>query len=753
MTARRASTASPSKHAIDALVAGHFADPFRVLGPHRDDAGKALVVRVFQPAAHDVSLRVLHPVVEDIAMRRTHDGGVFEAVVPGLTSPAELDYRVVTQFASGVTVERGDPYNFGRVLTDFDMHLFGEGRHLRTYQKLGAHVMTLGHTRGVHFAVWAPSAQRVSVIGDFNGWDGRVHVMRNLLPGGVWEIFLPALDAGERYKFEIRTRAGHLLEKSDPYAFYSELPPRTASVVHDASGYEWQDAAWIDERRTAHSWFDRPMSVYEVHLGSWRLKPGQEGQASFLSYRELAEQLVPYVKEMGFTHIELLPVMEHPFLGSWGYQVTAFYAPTSRFGPPEDFKFFVDACHQAGIGVLLDWVPGHFPKDAHGLAHFDGSALFEHQDPRQGEHQDWGTLIFNYGRNEVRNFLLGNALFWLHEYHIDGLRVDAVASMLYLDYSRKAGQWIPNRFGGRENLEAVEFLQQLNILTHEEQPGTITAAEESTSWPGVSRPVYLGGLGFTYKWNMGWMHDTLQYASRDPIHRRWNHNELTFSMIYAYSENFILPFSHDEVVHGKRSLLDKLPGDEWQKRATLRLLFAYMFAHPGKKLLFMGAEFGQWREWNHDAGLDWQLLDEPGHAGLQRVVRDLNRLYAVMPALHQRDHQPDGFRWIDCTDNENSIFSVLRTAADPADHVVAVFNFTPVPRHGYAVGVPHAGFYREVLNTDSTAYGGSGVGNLGGLESVPSKAHGYDQMLALTVPPLGGVLLAPMRAKTSAHSV
>jgi 1,4-alpha-glucan branching enzyme len=750
MSARPASASIPSRHILDALTSGRFADPFSVLGPHRDESRDVLIVRVFQPAAREVILRIVHPAAHDIPMERTHTGGVFEAVVPGATLRSDLDYRVVTHFASGVTVERGDPYNFGRVLTDFDMHLFGEGRHLRTYEKLGAHVTTVGHTRGVHFAVWAPSAHRVSVIGDFNGWDGRVHVMRNLMPGGVWEIFLPDLEAGEHYKFEVRTRAGHVLEKSDPYAFYSEVPPRTASIVHDASGYEWQDAAWIQERREAGSWFERPMSIYEVHLGSWRRKPGHgDGQSSFLTYRELAEQLVPYVLEMGFTHIELLPVMEHPFLGSWGYQVTGFFAPTSRFGLPEDFKAFVDACHRAGIGVLLDWVPGHFPKDAHGLAHFDGTALFEHEDPRQGEHQDWGTLIFNYGRNEVRNFLLSNALYWLHEYHIDGLRVDAVASMLYLDYSRTDGQWIPNRYGGRENLEAVGFLQQLNTLTHEEGPGTITAAEESTSWPGVSRPVHLGGLGFTYKWNMGWMHDVLQYASRDPVHRRWNHHELTFSMIYAYTENFILPFSHDEVVHGKRSMLDRLPGDEWQKRATLRALFAFMFMHPGKKLLFMGAEFGQWREWSHDTSLDWHLLEQPGHAGLQRVVKDLNRLYRAEPALHRRDHHHEGFRWIDCTDNENSIVSVLRTAGDPADHFVGVFNFTPVPRYRYTVGVPAAGFYREVINTDSPAYGGSGVGNLGGLDALPGSAHGYDQFLPLTVPPLGAVLLAPVRVRTS----
>ena len=480
------------------------------------------------------------------------------------------------------------------------------------------------------------------------------------------------------------------------------------------------------------------MSIYEVHLGSWRASRRRAG--GFLSYRELADQLVPYVKEMGFTHIELLPVMEHPFLGSWGYQVIGFYAPTSRFGPPEDFKAFVDACHHAGIGVLLDWVPGHFPKDAHGLARFDGTALFEHEDPRQGEHQDWGTLIFNYGRNEVRNFLLGNALFWLHDYHIDGLRVDAVASMLYLDYSRNDGQWIPNRYGGRENLEAVAFLQQLNTLTHDEQPGTITAAEESTSWPGVSRPVYLGGLGFTYKWNMGWMHDMLQFASRDPVHRRWNHNELTFSMIYAYTENFILPFSHDEVVHGKRSLLDKMPGDEWQKRATLRMLFGYMFAHPGKKLLFMGTEFGQWREWNH----------EPASTGICSTSRACGpaALVAISitvprePALHQRDHQPDGFRWIDCNDNENSIVSVLRKAADPADHVVGVFNFTPVPRQGYTSACRRPCFYRELLNTDARRTAAAALATWGAATRC-RRAHGFDQSLPLTVPPLGAVVLAP----------
>ena len=495
----------------------------------------------------------------------------------------------------------------------------------------------------------------------------------------------------------------------------------------------------MTNRPALGAWLDQPLTTYEVHLGSWARVP-EEGNR-FLTYREMAHRLVPYVKEMGFTHIELLPVMEHPFSGSWGYQVLGFFAPTARFGPPEDFKLFVDACHQAGLGLILDWVPGHFPKDAHGLAQFDGTALFEHEDPRQGEHQDWGTLIFNYGRNEVRNFLLSNALFWLEEYHVDGLRVDAVASMLYLDYSRKAGEWIPNRFGGRENLEAISFLQQLNSLTHGEHPGTMTAAEESTSFPGVSRPVHLGGLGFTYKWNMGWMHDILQYMEEDPIHRRWHHNLVTFSALYMHSENFILPFSHDEVVHGKRALLDKMPGDVWQKYASLRTLFGYMYGHPGKKLLFMGQEFGQWREWNHDRSLDWHLLDDPAHAAIRQYVRDLNRLYLAEPALHEVDFDAAGFSWIDGNDNENSVVSILRRARDRRDAIVMVFNFTPVPRMAYRIGVPEAGFYAERLNSDAAIYGGSNVGNQGGVQSEPIAAHGFQQSVSLTVPPLGCLLL------------
>jgi 1,4-alpha-glucan branching enzyme len=626
-----------------------------------------------------------------------------------------------------------------RVLTDYDLHLFGEGTFLRAFEKLGAHRVTVGGTNGVHFAVWAPNATRVSLVADFNGWDGRSHRMRNLGPSGVWEIFVPDLTDGQRYKFEIRTPGGAVVKKADPYGVSFEVPPQSASVVRDISNYVWRDAEWMATRAGQNSWLERPMAVYEVHLGSWARVP--EDGDRFLTYRELAARLVPYVKESGFTHVEFLPVMEHPFSGSWGYQVLGFFAPTSRFGPPEDFKYLVDAFHQAGIAVILDWVPGHFPKDEHGLARFDGTALYEHADPRQGEHQDWGTLIFNYGRNEVRTFLLSNALFWLEEYHVDGLRVDAVASMLYLDYSRDPGQWVPNRFGGRENLDAIAFLQQLNTLTHGEHPGTITAAEESTSWPGVSRPVYLGGLGFTYKWNMGWMHDMLAYSHQDPIHRRWHHNKITFSALYMHSENFILPFSHDEVVHGKGSMIDKMPGDAWQKYATLRVLYGYMYAHPGKKLLFMGNEFGQWREWNHDRSLDWHLLNDRPHAGLQHLVRDLNGHYHREAPLHETDFDPEAFRWIDCNDNENSVVSLVRFARDRGDFLVTIFNFTPVPREQYRIGVPRDGYYAEVLNTDSDLYGGGNVGNDGGVYSEPIAAHGFDHSIRLRVPPLGCLYL------------
>jgi len=705
-------------------------DPFGYLGPHPGQRG-GFVIRTIQPAAQSVEIRL--PDDRLVPMRMVGDG-VFEAQVEDAGS-----YRLRVSYHAGHVLDVDDPYRYGRVLTDYDLHLLNEGTHHRAFEKLGAHRIAVGTTTGVHFAVWAPNADRVSLIGDFNGWDGRVHPMRLLVPSGVWEIFMPDLQDGERYKFEIRAKSGELLKKTDPFGFAFEVPPQSAAVVRDVSNYAWRDHDWMNLRREHDGWLRRPMAVYEVHLGSWARIP-EEGNR-FLTYAELAHRLVPYVKELGFTHIELLPVMEHPFSGSWGYQVLGFFAPTSRYGPPEDFKQFVDACHLAGIGVILDWVPGHFPRDEHGLARFDGTALYEHADPRQGEHQDWGTLIFNYGRNEVRNFLLSNALFWLEQYHIDGLRVDAVASMLYLDYSRKEGEWIPNMYGGRENLDAIAFFQELNRLTHGEHSGSITAAEESTSWGGVSRPVHLGGLGFTYKWNMGWMHDMLQYMSEDPVHRRWHHNEITFSMLYAFTENFILPFSHDEVVHGKRSLLDRMPGDVWQKHANLRTLYGYMYGHPGKKLLFMGDEFGQWREWNHDRSLDWHLLHDPAHAALRRFVRDLNGLHASEPALHECDFTPDGFSWIDCNDNENSIVSMIRFAQARRNFVVMIFNFTPVPRYQYRIGVPEPGRYAEILNSDSEVYGGSNVGNLGEIGSDPVPSHGFAQSLRLTVPPLGCLYL------------
>ena len=719
--------------AIAALIRGAHRDPFAVLGPHADEAG-AIVVRAFQPAARSMELRIVATGAL-LPMTKRDPAGLFEVRI----ETGVPDYRLRITYASGQVIEIDDPYRYGRVLTDFDLHLLSEGTHYRAFEKLGAHRIVQGTTTGVHFAVWAPNAERVSVIGDFNGWDGRVAPMRFLTAGGIWEIFIPDLPDGEKYKFEIRARTGAILKKTDPFARAFEAPPQTAAIVHDISQYVWRDGDWMTSRPAQGAWLDKPLAAYEVHLGSWARVP-EEGNR-FLTYREMAHRLVPYVKEMGFTHIELLPVMEHPFSGSWGYQVLGFFAPTARFGPPEDFKLFVDACHQAGLGVILDWVPGHFPKDAHGLARFDGTALFEHEDPRQGEHQDWGTLIFNYGRNEVRSFLLSNALFWLEEYHVDGLRVDAVASMLYLDYSRKEGEWVPNQFGGRENLEAISFLQQLNSFTHGEHPGTITAAEESTSFPGVSRPVHLGGLGFTYKWNMGWMHDILQYMKEDPVHRRWHHNLVTFSALYMHSENFMLPFSHDEVVHGKRALIDKMPGDAWQKYASLRMLYGYLYGHPGKKLLFMGGEFGQWREWNHDRSLDWHLLDDPAHAAIRRYVQDLNRHYQAEPALHQADFDPAGFRWIDCNDIENSVVSLVRYARDRRDCVVMVFNFTPVPRLEYRIGVPDAGFYAERLNSDASIYGGSNVGNAGGVDSEPIAAHGFEQSVRLAVPPLGCLLL------------
>jgi 1,4-alpha-glucan branching enzyme len=719
---------------LQALAEARHADPFGVLGPHVESKG--VVIRAVVPTAEGIT--VLRNGSGAVEMTRRHPAGIFEAVLPDV---AEIpDYRLRVSYHGGETSDIDDPYRYGRVLSDYDLYLFGEGKHTRIYDKLGAHPMTIGSAQGVHFAVWAPNARRLSVVGDFNAWDGRRHPMRSLGSSGVWEIFIPGLAIGERYKFELLTRYGEVILKSDPFGFAFELPPLSASIVA-APKYEWKDGEWMRTRESAASWFHQPFAVYEVHLGSWARVSGEDNR--YLTYVELAERLIPYVKEMGYTHIELLPVMEHPFSGSWGYQVIGFFAPTSRFGKPEEFKVFVDACHANGIGLILDWVPGHFPKDAHGLAQFDGTALFEHEDPRQGEHREWGTLIFNYGRNEVRNFLLSNALFWLQEYHVDGLRVDAVASMLYLDYSRNEGEWIPNRFGGRENLDAIEFLRELNMLTHAEQPGSITVAEESTAWPSVSRPTYVGGLGFTYKWNMGWMNDILEYVSKDPVYRRWDHRHLTFSLLYAFTENFILPFSHDEVVHGKGAMFSKIPGDDWQKAATLRALYGFMYAHPGKKLMFMGCEFGQGREWNYDQSLDWHALDYPLHQGIRLFVQDLNRIYRSEPSLFDLDFEGSGFHWIDCNDSENSVVSFIRRAKDGSDHLVAIVNFTPVPRDGYVIGVPEAGAYLELVNSDGDVYGGSNVGNGGAIFTEPIASHGYEQSLRLVLPPLGFLLLKP----------
>ena len=722
--------------AYDALAEARHSDPFSVLGPHVADG--RLIVRAFHPSAEGIE--VAHASGAS-AMTRVHDAGVFEAEFPGTGEP--FDYRLRTTFRGGHVTETDDPYRYGRVITEYDLYLFAQGRHTRIFEKLGAHLMRIGEADGVHFAVWAPNADRVSVVGDFNLWDGRVHPMRRLGASGVWEIFVPGVREGDRYKFEIRSRLhGEVLLKADPYGFRFEMPPLTASIVARRD-YEWHDASWFVDRAGRNAWLNRPVAIYEVHLGSWARVP--EDHDRYLTYRELADRLIPYVLEMGYTHVELLPVMEHPYAPSWGYQVTGFFAPTARFGTAEDFKGFVDRCHENGIGVILDWVPGHFPKDAHGLARFDGTALYEHADPRQGEHRDWGTLIFNYGRNEVRNFLLANALYWLEDYHVDGLRVDAVASMLYLDYSRQEGQWVPNKFGGRENLDAIEFLRELNALTHGEHGGSITVAEESTAFPAVSRPTYLGGLGFTYKWNMGWMNDTLEYIKKDPIFRRYHQGLLTFSLLYAFSENYILPFSHDEVVHMKGSMWGKAPGDDWQKAATLRVLYGYMYAHPGKKLMFMGCEFGQTREWSSDRSLDWHLLADPLHGGVRAFVRDLNHAYAAEPALHECDFEPAGFQWIDCNDSDNSVVSLIRRASNPDDLLVAIFNFTPVPRHGYIVGVPPAPGYTELVNSDADIYGGSNVGNAGYIAAEPVPSHGFEQSVRVILPPLGFLLLKPVR--------
>ena len=719
----------PSEAEIQTLVQGRHGNAFALLGPHGRGANR--VLRCFVPRAR--TIEVLDVRGRSIAtMQRRQPEGLFECPLP----EAQAAYRLRAVEQDGIVQTFEDPYRFPSALGATDQHLIGEGTHRQLYEALGANRRELLGVDGVHFAVWAPNASRVSVIGDFNHWDGRVHPMR-LHPGiGVWDIFIPGVADHSLYKFELLDSAGELLPlKSDPFARYQQPAPGHASVVY-RSRYEWADAAWLAERpHTLER--RRPISIYEVHLGSWR-RAAQDQRR--LSYRELATELLDYVRELGFTHIELLPIAEYPFDGSWGYQPVGLYAPTSRFGDPDDFRYFVDRCHQAGIGVIVDWVPGHFPRDAHGLFRFDGTALYEHMDPRRGVHADWDTAIFNYGRREVRNFLLANALYWIREFHIDAFRVDAVASMLYLDYSRGHGEWIPNARGGNENDEAIDFLRELNEQVH--AGGAITIAEESTAWPGVSQPTYAGGLGFSYKWNMGWMHDTLAYMQEDSVHRKHHHDRMTFGLLYAFTENFLLPLSHDEVVHGKRSLLGRMPGDHQQRFANLRAYLGFMFAYPGKKLLFMGAELAQHREWDHQGTLDWHLLEYPEHAGMHRLVRDLNRVYRDVAALHERDCEPEGFRWIDCEDRDSSIFAWLRSDGR-GGHVVVVTNFTPVPRQSYLLGVPLTGLYREVLNTDALDYGGGGLGNCGQVVAEAGGWKDFSAVVRLTLPPLATLILQP----------
>ena len=707
------------------LEARHY-DPFQVLGLHR--GGDRPVLRVFMPHAQRVWVEG-----PDLELSRLPGTDLFE-LRDGLDAIG-APYRIGWTDQFGHRHVRHDPYAFPAQLTDFDLHLFSEGRHWHAYRLLGAHPHSVGEVQGVLFAVWAPNAERVSVVGEFNHWDGRALPMRSCGASGIWELFVPDIGVGALYRFELRTRSGEVITKNDPYANLFEKRPANAGVVAPDSVHEWGDQQWMNDRRTGE-WQQRPLSVYEVHLGSWQRQPDD----GFLNYRELAHRLADHVVALGFTHVELLPITEHPFDGSWGYQATGYFAPTSRFGSPDDFRYFVDHLHQRGIGIILDWVPAHFPKDQHALARFDGTALYEHEDPRRGEHRDWGTLIFNYGRAEVKNFLLASAVYWLEEFHLDGLRVDAVASMLYLDYSRDAGDWIPNEYGGRENLEAVEFLRHLNSVTHEQFPGTLMIAEESTAWPQVSRPTWLGGLGFSMKWNMGWMHDTLAYMEKDPIFRHFHHDLLTFGLLYAFTENFVLPFSHDEVVHGKGSLLEKMSGDDWQQFATLRLLYSYMFTYPGKKLLFMGNEFAQRREWNEAAALDWELLDSPSHNGVMKLVGTLNRLYRETEALYETEFSHEGFEWIDCHDASQSVLSYLRKSRN-GKSVAVVLNFTPVPRENYRIGLPQAGRYIERLNSDSTYFGGSNMGNWGGLVTEPVPWMGQAQSVTLTLPPLAALVL------------
>jgi len=725
---------------LDRLLSGEHSSPHSILGAHPATFGgeAGIVVRALIPNAVYVECVFDDGRVVPLTREAEGPSDLFAAFVAGVTLPAR--YRFRFHYADGATWDRADPYRFLPTLGDVDLHLFNEGTHRQLWKVLGAHLRTVDGTTGVSFAVWAPNARRVSVVGDFCAWDGRVFPMRMLGSSGVWEIFLPDIGANALYKFELLTREGALRVKTDPFAAKMEQYPGSAAIVQPEDTYEWNDAAWMQTRRKIDL-IRSPVSIYEVHLGSWARVPEDGGRS--LSYREIAPKLAEHVTNLGFTHVELMPVMEHPFYGSWGYQVSGYYAPTSRYGTPDDFRFFVDTLHQAGIGVILDWVPAHFPKDDYALRRFDGTALFEHEDPRMAEHPDWGTLIFNYGRLEVRNFLVANALYWLNEFHADGLRVDAVASMLYLDYSRKAGEWLPNRAGGRENLDAIEFLKQFTETVHAEAPGCVTIAEESTAWTGVTTPVNEGGLGFTFKWNMGWMHDTLTYFSHDPVHRRFHHDQLTFAMLYEYSERFIMPLSHDETVHLKGSLLSKMPGDQWQKLANLRVMLAYMFTRPGKKLLFMGTELAPWSEWNHDSSLDWHLRDDPNRAAFGRFLARLGRVYKQEPALWRDDASWEGFNWIDVADKENSVIAYARRAAQ--SHVVVLLNLTPVPRERYRVGVPENARYQRLLSTDDEAWGGSGYAAFESVDTEPSPFHGQQQSIEITLPPLAAIVLAPSR--------
>jgi len=726
---------------INRIVYAYHHDPFRVLGIREVEEG-GIIVRAFFPDVRDAYV-IEEETEKEYIMTRIHDEGLFEAYFPNRKDIFKYKLRKVYgespdgKDKSEVII---DPYCFLPVLTDFDLHLINKGDHHKTYEKLGSHILEIYGVKGVHFAVWAPSAKRVSVVGDFNLWDGRRHQMRVLGSSGIWEIFIPNLSEGYNYKYEIKAANGNILIKADPHAFYSEVRPKTASIVYDISGYEWGDDEWMN-KRSQTNYIEKPVSIYEVHLGSWMRIPEEDNR--FLSYREMAPKLANYVKKMGFTHIELMPVTEHPFDGSWGYQVLGYFAPTSRFGTPKDFMWFVNFMHNQEIGVILDWVPAHFPKDAHGLSYFDGSPMYEYSDPRKGEHADWGTLVFDYGRYEVSNFLISSGLFWLDKYHIDGLRVDAVASMIYLDYGRKGGEWVPNIYGGNENLEAVNFIKRFNELVHKYHQGVMTIAEESTSWAGVTKPTYVGGLGFSFKWNMGWMHDTLQYISKDPIYRKYHHDRISFGLVYAFSENYILVLSHDEVVHGKCSMINKMPGDKWQKFANLRAYYGFQWTHPGKKLLFMGGELGMWNEWWEARSIDWHLLSDPYHRGLQAFVRDLNILYQNEPCLYEFDHNWASFEWIDHSDSDNNTFSYIRKAKTINNYLIVALNFSPVPRYDYRVGVPEKVYYKEILNSNSKLYYGSNIGNNGGLMAEDYSWQGKPFSIRLTLPPLAIIILKP----------